>query len=309
MNLRHLMFFRELAHTQHMAQAAENLGISQPSLSYAIKKLEMELNVPLFEPDGRNIKLTPLGKIYLEYINESLNSLNHGNLLIKQLTNPDEGHVNLGFTYTLGQRLVPEILNNFKKVKNNQNISFTLGQSNSASLLRDLYDEKYDIVFSSHIDQIGDQSADSIFAYQKLVEQEIVLAVPTNHPLATQKHILLKDLTQYPMIIFSQSSGLRPLIDKILKQAPGKPKIAYQVEEDHTIAGFVEYGLGIALIPNLTQLNNKKIILRHVEDNLLKHQLYISVKRDHFITPSVQRFKKFTSTYSQNNFINKGKYI
>lgn len=104
MNLRHLMFFRELAHTQHMAQAAENLGISQPSLSYAIKKLEMELNVPLFEPDGRNIKLTPLGKIYLEYINESLNSLNHGNLLIKQLTNPDEGHVNLGFTYTLCKR-------------------------------------------------------------------------------------------------------------------------------------------------------------------------------------------------------------
>ena len=53
--------FKVLARTQHMSKAAETLGISQPSLSYAIKKLEEELE-SLFEPDGRNIKLTPLGK-------------------------------------------------------------------------------------------------------------------------------------------------------------------------------------------------------------------------------------------------------
>lgn len=309
MNLRHLIFFRELAHTQHMAQAAENLGISQPSLSYAIKKLEAELNVPLFEPDGRNIKLTPLGKTYLKYINESLNSLNNGNQLIKQLINPDEGHVSLGFTYTLGQRLVPELLSNFKKDHNNQKIAFTLGQNNSSALLTDLNDEQYDIVFSSHVDQIGDQDADSIFDYQPLVTQEIVLAVPANHPLAIKKHIVLKDLTEYPMIIFSQSSGLRPLIDQILKQAPGKPQITYQVEEDHTIAGFVEYGLGIALIPNLSQLDSEKLVLRHVEDNPLKHQLYMAVKKDHFLTPSVQRFKKFVLSYCEQNFSGKNQSI
>ncbi|MCG0899848.1 LysR family transcriptional regulator [Lactiplantibacillus plantarum] len=54
-----------------MAKAAENLGISQPSLSYAIKKLESELGVPLFEPDGRNIRLTPIGSVYLKYITAS----------------------------------------------------------------------------------------------------------------------------------------------------------------------------------------------------------------------------------------------
>ena len=65
MNLRHLVFFKELARTQHMAKAAENLGISQPSLSYAIKKLEHELGVPLFEADGRNINLTSIVGVYL----------------------------------------------------------------------------------------------------------------------------------------------------------------------------------------------------------------------------------------------------
>ena len=62
MNLRHLVFFQELAKTQHMAIAAEHLGISQPSLSYAINGLESELGVPLFEHEGRNIKLTRFGK-------------------------------------------------------------------------------------------------------------------------------------------------------------------------------------------------------------------------------------------------------
>ncbi|EHL95308.1 LysR substrate binding domain protein [Lentilactobacillus parafarraginis F0439] len=309
MNLRHLIFFRELAHTQHMAQAAENLGISQPSLSYAIKKLEAELNVPLFEPDGRNIKLTPLGRIYLKYINESLNNLSHGNQLIKQLTNPNEGHVNLGFTYTLGQRLVPELMTEFKKVAGNEKISFTLGQNDSAHLLKDLDDEKFDIVLSSHVDQIGDQDADSIFEFHPIVEQEIVLAVPANHPLALKRHVLMNDLTAYPMIIFSQNSGLRPLVDKILQQADGKPNIVYQIEEDHTIAGFVEYGLGIALIPNLAQLNSQKLVLRHVEDNQFRHQLYLVVKRDHFTTPSVQRFKKFVQQYCEAHFTSIGEFI
>lgn len=67
MNLRHLEFFVELAHTEHMAKAAENLGITQPSLSYAISSIEKELGVPLFEKDGRNIKLSKYGEIYLRY--------------------------------------------------------------------------------------------------------------------------------------------------------------------------------------------------------------------------------------------------
>lgn len=309
MNLRHLIFFRELAHTQHMARAAENLGISQPSLSYAIKKLESELGVPLFEPEGRNIRLTPLGKVYLKYINESLDMLSDGNTLIKELINPNEGHVNLGFTYTLGQRLVPELLTEFKKNPDNEKISFTLGQSYSAHLLQDLNTEKYDIVLSSHVDKLGDQDADRLFKFYPIVQQEIKLAVPAGHPLAKKEHVVLADLGKYPMIIFSQNSGLRPLIDKILAQEDVRPEITYQIEEDHTIAGFVKYGMGIALIPNLPQLDTKKVVLRTIENNALKHELFLAIKQDHFLTPSVQRFERFVREYCQKQFTEKGVFI
>ena len=66
MNLYHLRYFVTLAHLEHYTKAAENLSITQPSLSHAISLLENELGVALFEKEGRNIVLTKYGKIFLK---------------------------------------------------------------------------------------------------------------------------------------------------------------------------------------------------------------------------------------------------
>lgn len=302
MNLRHLIFFKELARTQHMSQAAENLGISQPSLSYAIKKLEDELQVPLFEPDGRNIRLTNLGETYLKYVTVALNSLDQGDELLSQLINPKTGHINLGFTYTLGQRLVPELLQNFSQQDGNQQVTFSLGQSNSADLLDDLNAEKYDLVMASRVDQLHDQDTERLFNFYPVVQQEIVAAIPNNHPLAQKPHLHLQDLKDQPLIMFSQNSGLRPLIDKILAQKHLKPNIKFQVEEDYTMVGFVQQGMGIALIPNLPQLDRQAVTIRHLEDNQLEHDLYLITQPHRFMTPSVQRFQEFVRQYCWQHF-------
>ena len=302
MNLRHLIFFKELARTQHMSQAAENLGISQPSLSYAIKKLEEELHVPLFEPDGRNIRLTNLGETYLKYVTIALNSLDQGDELLSQLINPKTGHINLGFTYTLGQRLVPELIQTFSHQEANQQVSFSLGQNNSASLLDSLNDEKFDLVLASKVEQLHDQDTDRLFTFYPIVQQEIVAAIPNNHPLAQKPHLYLNDLKNEPLIMFSQNSGLRPLIDKILAQKKIQPKTTFQVEEDYTMVAFVQRGMGIALIPHLPQLDTQTVTIRHIEDNQLEHELYLITQPNHFMTPSVQRFQEFIRQYCWQHF-------
>ncbi|ANZ60435.1 LysR family transcriptional regulator [Secundilactobacillus paracollinoides] len=302
MNLRHLQFFRELAKTQHMSKAAENLGISQPSLSYAIKKLEAEVGVPLFEPDGRNIKLTQIGKIYLSYIDNSLDSLSQGNAIVRQLTNPDQGHVNLGFTYTMGQRLVPELMTHFKAQKENQKISFDLGQNTTPQLLQDLYNDKYDVVLASYSEFFNEQEADNVFQFIPIVKQAIRVAIPVDHPLATKDKIYFKDLEKYPIILFSKNSGLRPLIDKIIASSGIKPNVLYEIEEDYTIAGFVANGVGIAIMPNLPLLNQDRVLLRPIEDNTTSHDLYLITKQNHFVTPSVHRFHNFVRSYCRQTF-------
>ena len=304
MNIKHLEFFKELAQTQHMAKAAENLGISQPTLSYAIKKIEKELGAPLFEPDGRNIRLTSLGSIYLEYITKSLSNLSQGNELIIQLMNPNKGHIKLGFTYTLGQKLVPELISKFCADKENQSITFELGQGNSKELLRGLATEKYDLVFTSYVDKIGKKTTNSIFNFIPLVQQEIVAAIPNEHVLAKKNKLYVQDLAPYPMIGFSHNSGLKPLIDQILTNAHVNPNIIYEVEEDHTMAGLVIHNLGVALMPYMPLLDQSHITLKRLINQPLTHQLYLVQKQNHFVTPSVERFEEFSRTYCAQNYIN-----
>ena len=114
MNIRHLRFFVELAKTEHMAKTAEKLGISQPSLSYAISSIEEELGVPLFEKEGRNIRLTNYGKIYLEYVKSGLSDLDRGGEYIAELLDVNRGHIRVGFTFTMGQDLIPQLICNIQ---------------------------------------------------------------------------------------------------------------------------------------------------------------------------------------------------
>ena len=78
MNLSHLRYFVELAHTRHYTRAAEHLFITQPSLSHAIGQLESELGVPLFERSGRNTTLTRLGEEFLVCAERTLSTLDSG---------------------------------------------------------------------------------------------------------------------------------------------------------------------------------------------------------------------------------------
>lgn len=302
MNIRHLEFFCHLAKTQHMSQTATHFGISQPTLSYAISTLEKELGVPLFEKSGRNIKLTRLGKIYLQFVENGLNKIKRGDLLLKRLLNVESGTINLGFTYTLGQSLIPEIINHFLKPSENQQLKFNFSQGNTEQLLMELLDEKCDLVLASFADQTAQISTKDLLTFYPLVKQEIVVAVPVNHPLALKKSVSLREITAYPLIYFSKDSGLRPIIDRVFEKDHLKPKIKFELEEDQAIAGFVSQGLGIALLPKLPLLNQKAVKLLHISQPLIYHQLYLVLKNNYFQTPAVSKFQNFIVKYCQTNF-------
>lgn len=306
MNLRHLQFFIELAKTEHMAKAAETLGISQPSLSYAIKSLETELGVPLFEKDGRNIKLTNYGRIYLNYAEQSLAELNKGSEYIESLLNIDCGHINLGFTFTMGQDLVPRLVHEFKKNQMRNNISFSFKQGTTSELITNLINDEIDLVFASK--PSFKQQTDQINIHH-LVDQEIMAAVPFTCSLAKQKSVTLQELSNYPFILYSNNSGLRPDIDYLLSMNNIKPNIELESVEDHSIIGFVHWGYGVAIIPYLPQLAENQVKLLHLDSQKNWHSLYIITKSNHFLSPSVSSFLNFSQSYCKKNYLNKNRFI
>lgn len=145
MNLYHLRYFVQLAHTRHYTRAAEQLCITQPSLSHAISQLENELGLPLFEKTGRNTELTRFGEQFLECAERTLSTLDEGVEELKRVSR-GEGLIRLGLLRTLGVDYVPDVVSRFLAANSGKKIRFTFETGMTNQLLDGLSERKYDMV-------------------------------------------------------------------------------------------------------------------------------------------------------------------
>lgn len=299
MNLNHLSYFRVLAKLEHYTQAAEQLSITQPSLSHAMSALEKDLGTYLFEKQGRNIKLTKYGKVYFEYVDRALSELEKGEKKIRELTNVSSGTVELGYIYTLGPRFIPKLIKEFTNLENNKDIKFLFGQGTTKSLIEGLKQEKYDIVFCSMMENEPD------IEFIPLINEELVVIVSNEHPLAQKDNIDLTEIDSYPFIRFSKKSGIRPIIDDLFKEVDITPNIICEVEEDNAVAGLVEINYGIAVVPNISSLKYYNVKILPITNPKHERYIYLATLKNRYLTPSVNLFKKYSINYSKDKFLNR----
>ena len=295
MNLKHLNYFKTLAHTEHYTKAAEKLSITQPSLSHAISELEKELGTYLFEKKGRNIKLTKQGKFFLDYVEVALKELETGERNLKQMISPSTGTIDLGFIYTLGAHLVPRLMKDFLSIKDNENISFSLSQGATINIVSGLKSNKYDLVFSSFVEN------EPNIEFVPVFEEELVLIVHKNHPLAIFDEIDLIETKDYNYISFIKESGLYPVVNKIFKDLNINPNIICRVEEDSAIAGLVAIDYGIAILPKLWILDHFDVKTIKIKNKLDKRYIYLAYIKNRHLSPAVEKFKNFSILNRQIN--------
>lgn len=286
MNLHHLRYFVELAHTGHYTRASEVLCISQPSLSHAIRQLEEELGVPLFEKNGRNTTLTCFGVQFLECVENILKTLDTEVETLKRSAK-GAGTIRLGFLRILGVHWLPGLAEEFLRSQKTDNIHFTFHSGATEDLLQGLRARHYDLVFCSH------PKDDSDLLCIPVVRQKLVLIVPEKHPLSEFDSVSLEQTLQYPYIYFAKSSGLRYDIDDLFQKIGRRPKIMFETEEDQVIAGLTSRNFGIAIVPEmeiLEELNIKKIQILHPS---AERSIYMISNSHVFIPPAVLNFQKF----------------
>lgn len=297
MNLNHLNYFRVLAQLEHYTQAADKLSITQPSLSHAMSALEKDLGTYLFEKQGRNIKLTKYGKLYFEYVDRALMELEKGEKKLRELTNASTGTIELGYIYTLGPTFVPMLIKEFAKMEENQDIKFVFGQGTTKVLIEELKNEKFDMVLCSYVE--NECEVDFI----PIQNEELVVIVSNEHPLAKNDNIDLIDLDKYPFIGFSEKSGIRPLINNLFEKIDLKPNIICEVEEDNAIAGLVEINYGIAVVPRISSLKNYNIKVLPIVNPSHERFIYLATLKNKYLTPSVNLFKNFIIEQSKDKFL------
>ena len=286
MNLDYLRYFVKLAQVGHYTRASEQLNISQPSLSHAVRQLEEELGVPLFERQGRNTQLTQFGAEFLNCAARTLATLDEGVTSLRRKAR-GEGLIRLGFLRVLGTDYVPRLAARFLAAHPDRQLQFTFHSGRTQELLEGLADRRYDLVFCSRPAPELGLTAVPVRA------QELVLIVPTGHPLAGRSGVSLAEAAPYPMVCFSRDSGLRAVVDELFDALGVCPQVAWETEEDQVVAGLVAQGFGIAVVPEMDVLHQLDLVALPITAPPYRRDFFLVHNDRLFLSPAAREFRQF----------------
>ncbi len=287
MNLHHLLYFKTIAELENFTRASERLNVTQPNLSHAVRDLEEELEVKLFERQGRSVRLTRYGEIWLEYVDQALDSLEKGKLILSEYTHPQKGTVRMSYLSSLNQ-YVPWLTMKFYQSTEQIETKFEMTQYPTSKIEKDILDGKADLGISSVVD------LPSISSFY-LGNHETVLVVAENHPWAERRSVSLKELDGVPLITYTQECGIRKYIDGLFEAVEGgcHPKIVSEVMYDNLILGIVASGFGVGLIPKPLGYRPERVKILTISDSIPGRNLYMIWSSTRYISPATERFRDF----------------
>lgn len=244
MELRQLQYFVKVAKKQHVTQAAEELHVAQSAVSRQIHQLEEELGVSLFVQKGRNLQLTPVGKLFLHRAEAILAELERAVVEVREFLDPEAGEIRIGFPHSLGIYLLPTVVASFRST--HPNVKFKLRQGTYNSLIRDVKNGEIDLAFISPLPDSHEHVIGEL-----LLQEELYAIVPQGHELAEQETIRLVQLKDEPFVMFSEEYSLRNIVFEACAKAGFVPRIGFEGEETDTIRGLVAAGMGVSLLPEM----------------------------------------------------------
>ena len=297
MNLNHLMYFNMLCEVQHYQQAAANLNITQPALSYAIVSLEEELGVKLFEKKGKRIFLTAQGEIFHKYASNAIKTLNTGIELCRKNATVSK-QVIISACSFIYEMLVLNLINMFKTDKNNKEIFIQLQQANTFTILQQLKNGSIDFAFCGEV--VSEASKIKFFPIETI---HFVAIAGVNTPFAQRDSVSFNELAFHDFIAFSRQCLTRNFVEDKFIHAGLSPKIIYEVEGTNSLCSLVEQGKGIAIVPNSPILKKFLIKILPIEGEEMKTAICLAVLKEKRLTPAMSQFQDFILSHCppQNN--------
>lgn len=293
MELRQLQYFVKVARKQHVTQAAEELHVAQSAVSRQIHQLEEQLGVHLFIQKGRNLQLTPVGKLFLHRVEEVLAALDRAVQEVHDFMSPDFGQVRLAFPHSLGANLVPNMVAGFRK--DHPNVTFRFKQGKFSSLIEMVQQGEVDLALISPFPEGHDQLDGEV-----VLTEQLYAIVPPSHPLAEKESIELAQLKDESFILFSEGYSLRTIVRNACIRAGFTPKVAFEGDEADTIRGLVAVGMGVTLLPAMALLNMPLTIqpLRiQVSEPVVTRTIGLIRRRDEKLPLVAETFRQFLIQY------------
>lgn len=266
LNFTSLQYFQKVAEMEHLTKAAEALHIAQPALSRTIRGLEEELNVTLFEHQGRNIRLTRDGHILLKHSQNFLKELEVMEQEFKDSRDLQQLTVKLAILSAT--KLIPTFLIQFKK--EHPEALLEIGRPDSTASL-----SKMDLSIFSDTEYIDNEHTVSLF------RESMVLIFPKTDRHASLPYVSLKDFAESNFIAAPKGFLLRDMLENYCKKLGFTPNIVMESDNPETVREFVRAGLGVAMIPQMTWYSGLQgVAALPIGDIECYRYLYLSWKTD-----------------------------
>lgn len=235
MTLTQLEVFTAVVKERSFTKAGLTLGMTQSAVSHVISSLEAELGISLLVRDRRGVKATEAGERVLVHVREILYRTSQIQQDVSSLKVLESGTVKIGSFPSISARLLPRILSDFKV--RYPGIELILFEGTNQEVRNWIHTGAVDVGFVS----LPDEEFDTV----PITQDEMVVILPENHPLAHETSILIEDIKTESFIL--TKSGCEGLVLRVFH--PFMPRIQFEVRETGTILTMVQQGLGITILP------------------------------------------------------------
>lgn len=246
MELRQLQYALQIAVDKNFSRAAEKLHIAQPSLSQQLSKLEKEIGVLLFQRTTNSVEVTYAGSLFVEKAQKILDMVEQLKQEMEDISQMRKGKLVVGSLPITGAHVLPLVLPVFQE--RYPEIDVHLVEDTTANL------EQLTASGQADISLLSLPLGDDALTYEPVIEEEIVLAVPPQHPLSRRpntKPVDLAALSGESFIALKKGQGFRKITIDLCEQAGFIPNIVFESSNIETVQSLVAAGMGIAFVPDM----------------------------------------------------------
>ncbi len=283
MTIRHMRIFVAVYQTGSITRAAEQLFMSQPSVTRAIQELEQHYGVHLFERINRRLAVTEAGR---RFYARALHIADTFDLMERELRDWDElGVLRVGSTITLGNVLMPDLVEAFQEQHPALRVEVTI--SNAAQLQQALLDNRLDLALVEGAVQSG------MLQQEAFAEDHLVPVFPAAHPLLRRQTLCLADLQGERFLLRELGSAGRTFLDQVFAQHGQPLQPQWESASTRALLQAVGKGLGISILPEQLvrwAVEEGLVTARPLEDEPFFRRSYLVWHRHKFLTTSAQAF-------------------
>ena len=278
-----LRTFCVVAQKENITHAAEQLHISQPTVSLQIQALEREMGEQLLERRGPSVRLTPEGKILYQLVQPiaaGIDGLRES--FAANLGKMEMGDLNIATGQSTSLYVLPEYLKRFHEAYPGIRINLhnVAGQSGMKMLLED----QVDLAVGPLL-----QVPEGII-YQPFASFGPILITAQDHPLATHERVTLEDIGPYGLILPPRNMSTWRMVDTVFRQHEVPYTVAMEAGGWEIVKKYVEMGLGVSIVTEVCLTGNEKVKAVPLHDYFPARSYGLIVRRGKFFSPQAKRF-------------------